>query len=289
MASPSSTAPQLTGLLSQVKQWIDGGLAKGWQSFHTSSPWDSNEKGQDIGVPLNTPLAGITGTTVRSIQPTWAGSSGGLISLVDDFGNIFNIGHVTPVRGLTVGMRTQSDQVIAYSAGLPGPNSSSPHVEFQVQPSGSSDTVDPIAWLSGTPRTSGSGGQGDAITDPMTGLVVGFTGQDTGATPPSSIPVSPGAEASSSLSLTNSNFKCPPDQPTNNNTPVWGGLINAVQNAVYVMQYAMCAISATWRTLTQPGYWWRALFVLVGLGLVVLGLIAFWNAEEGKIKGTVGA
>lgn len=144
---------------------------------------------------------------------------------------------------------------------------------------------------SGTPLTTTelSTTSTDAVTDPMTGVIIGTGPSHPGptATPPSSIPKAPGADQASAIPPETSILRCPPVPPENNGTPILGGAINVGQQAIYISRYAMCGIQSVWDRFTQPGYWWRGLLVLGGGILIALGLIAFWHAEEGNLKRAV--
>lgn len=138
-------------LLEWVNAQIPSALKSGWQSFGTATKWDANEKGQDIPEPLGTPIPGISGT-VESIDPTWAGAAGSgnaLVNIRSASGELISVGHVSP--NVSIGQTVTPQDTIAFSGGSDSTMSSSPHIEFRVQPGGTTTSpfVNPVQWLSG--------------------------------------------------------------------------------------------------------------------------------------------
>lgn len=144
MAASGNQAVGQGGLTGFAQSLIDQGNAKGWQSFGQASQWNGNEAGQDIGLPLGTPVPGVNGT-VTAVTPL-AGSAGdSMVTIQDDAGNILRVLHIIP--NVSAGQRITSSTIIGVSNGAPSSISSGPHIELQVQPAGSAGNVDPVAWL----------------------------------------------------------------------------------------------------------------------------------------------
>lgn len=139
-------------LLSWFQSLLASGAANGWQSFGQGSAWNSRELGQDVGVPIGTPVPGIAGTVV-AIQH-WLGNDYA-VSIQDASGNVYTVGHVTPNSALQVGQQVSDGQQIGVSGGAASSISSGPHIELQVQPASPPSGwpllpggyVNPVSWV----------------------------------------------------------------------------------------------------------------------------------------------
>ena len=104
-------------------------------------------EGQDIRMPMNTPLVAVTSGTIKHYKNSSAGT---VVYLQGDDGNKYSYFHLNS-RVAKDGQRVQAGQLIAYS-GNTG-NSSGPHLHFEVWWNGKK--VDPRTFLSHT-RSPGS-------------------------------------------------------------------------------------------------------------------------------------
>jgi hypothetical protein len=105
-------------------------------------------EGQDIRMPMNTPLVAVTSGTITHYANSSAGT---VVYLKGDDGNKYSYFHLNR-RVAANGQRVQAGQLIAYS-GDSG-NSSAPHLHFEVWNKGRK--VDPRPFLSQT-KTPGNG------------------------------------------------------------------------------------------------------------------------------------
>ena len=126
-----------------IRAQLAAGNAHGWQSFGTATAFDSREQGQDIGMPMGTPIPGSAGVVIE-VAP-WCGSDAIVRERLPD-GTILSVAHVSPA--VAPGAQVDDGTILGYSAGAPSSCSSGPHIEFQVQPGGGAN-VDPVAWLQG--------------------------------------------------------------------------------------------------------------------------------------------
>jgi hypothetical protein len=106
-------------------------------------------EGQDIRMPMNTPLVAVTSGTITHYRNSSAGT---VVYLKGDDGNKYSYFHLNS-RVARNGQRVQAGQLIAYS-GDSG-NSSAPHLHFEVWNKGRK--VDPRPFLAQT-KTPGQGG-----------------------------------------------------------------------------------------------------------------------------------
>lgn len=144
-SQPLPTATGSGGLGGFVQSLVAGGNAQGWQSYGQASRWNQFEAGQDIGLPAGTAVPGINGR-VTAVTPM-AGSAGDYaVTMQDVAGNVYRVLHIGS-PSVAAGQEITSSTIIGKSGGLPSSVSSGPHIEFQVQPAGSTSTVDPLAWL----------------------------------------------------------------------------------------------------------------------------------------------
>jgi hypothetical protein len=111
-------------------------------------PGGRKHEGQDIRMPMNTPLVAVTSGTITHYQNSSAGT---VVYLKGDDGNKYSYFHLNS-RVAKHGQRVQAGQLIAYS-GDSG-NSSAPHLHFEVWNKGRK--VDPRPFLAQT-KTPGSG------------------------------------------------------------------------------------------------------------------------------------
>jgi hypothetical protein len=130
-------------------------------------------EGQDIRMPMNTPLVAVTSGTITHYKNSSAGT---VVYLKGDDGNKYSYFHLNS-RVARNGQRVRAGQLIAYS-GDSG-NSSAPHLHFEVWNKGRK--VDPRPFLAQT-KTPGSG----QPVDPRIAKEERFFGDDRpdqGATP----------------------------------------------------------------------------------------------------------
>lgn len=133
-----------TNLLQWFQGLIGSGKAIGWQSFGQSSPQNSKELGQDVGLPLGTPVPGTAGTVTSVVA--WDAATGDMaVTIKDALGNLFTVGHIIP--NVKVGQQVSANDVIGWSNGPKSAISTGPHIELQVQPAGDASTVDPVQWI----------------------------------------------------------------------------------------------------------------------------------------------
>lgn len=153
-------------------QWFQGligaGDAIGWQSFGQSSATNSNELGQDVGLPLGTAIPGIAGT-VTSVTP-WNSATGDYaVTIMDKLGNLFTVGHIKP--NVKAGDAVTADSIIGWSNGAKSAISTGPHIELQIQPMGSTSTVDPVQWVTGQGKAVANA-VGQAVSNATSGVQV---------------------------------------------------------------------------------------------------------------------
>jgi hypothetical protein len=123
-------------------------------------------EGQDIRMPMNTPLVAVTSGTIQWYKNSSAGT---VVYLKGDDGNKYSYFHLN-TRIARNGQRVQAGQVIATS-GNTG-NSTGPHLHFEVWWNGRK--VDPRTFLSHT-RTTGA-----PEVDPRIAKEEKFFGDDQG-------------------------------------------------------------------------------------------------------------
>jgi len=151
------------GLLPWLAGLIAAGNAKGWQTFGQSSAWNSNEAGQDIGLPLGTAVPAPAGT-VTGITPWKEGES--LVTVDTGGGRTVSVGHIFP--DVQVGQRLTAGQVLGTSGGaqLAG-YSSGPHIEVQTAVNGKLEN--PVAIIeaqqpdTSIPVVTGAGNVASAV------------------------------------------------------------------------------------------------------------------------------
>ncbi len=91
---------------------------------------------------------------------------------------------------------------------------------------------------------------------------------------------------------------CPPTPPNWDDSkyhpdiPLVGGaagpLVFLADQIAYFGTYAVCALTAVVKFVTTPGYWWRLLFVLAGVGLVVVGGKTYLAGDLPQVLQSVG-
>lgn len=257
MAASSGTVANSkpNSLLDWFTSKVNNGSAAGWQAFGEATQWDSNQKGQSVGVPLGTPIPAQAGI-VKAIIPWGFGDW----SVVEDIGNglTATVGHLgTPF--VTLGQKLQGGETLALSRGISSPISSGPHIDVRIQQGGS--YVNPLTII------AEQTGQTLADLRARVGFHATTPAQTTVPAEPLGTPPPTGGSGGNNYNLT----PCKKPEPFDPNTKFIGGLASLI-DSVNSVSYMVCQL-LNW--MRQPGNWYRMLFSVFGVILIIVGILVY--------------